>query len=325
MVKPSAAAAGSGSGGGSLKRRASVAVEVLGKKPGDEGNWEEGPFVVCNPATGGMPPEGTEFRAWRKNVEHRGHHLVLRGRTDGVDYVGSNYALTTAGPADACKYFVARLCPVPADANNKKKDKGGGGGGGGDDDDEPEYTLQVMPAGGGRVINLATRCHALEYGAPPWDGAEDLNDYQVRAAHNDKLLKAFSSAKRQRKVAKLQAERRIDASTLAAPDAMEATLKAATAGELDAKQLAAIAGTRRNIPSHNTEATNPFDAFPFELFPLYSLLDARVPWKDLIKASKKPTFFKELEAKGDLDPFTLSLVPRLAEPSGGGTGPEEAQ
>ena len=41
-------------------------------------------------------------------------------------------------------------------------------------------------------------------------------------------------------IARIQAERKIDASTLADPDAMEATLKAATAGELDARALAAL-------------------------------------------------------------------------------------
>ena len=282
-----------------MKRKAAVAVEVL---PGG-GGMEEGPFVCSNPAmAGGLPPTGTEFKAFRKNKAYRGHHLVLRGRTDGVDYVGSNHAGDTAGPTDACKYLVARLCPV---------NKGGGGGGGGGDDGEAEYTLQVMPAGGGRVFNLETRCHALSYSAPQWDGAEDFTDYAVRAAHNDKLLKAFSSAKRQRKVAKLQAERRIDSSTLAAPDAMAQTLKLATAGEMDAKELAALAGTRRNIPSHNTEATNPFDAYPFALFPMHGLLEQRTQWKELVKASKKPAAMKELEAKGDVDSFTLSLVPRL--------------
>jgi hypothetical protein len=289
-------------GGGTLKRKASVAVEVLAAG----GGMEEGPFVCSNPATGGMPPAGTEFRAFRKNRAYRGHHLVLRGRTDGVDYVGSNHAGDTSGPTDACKYLVARLVPVDKSAGG-----GGGGGDGGDGDEgEAEYTLQVMPVGGGRIINLETRCHALSYAAPQWDGAEDLTDYAVRAAHNDKLLKAFSSAKRQRKVAKMQAERRMDSSTLAAPDAMAATLKAATAGQLDAKQLAALAGTRRNIPSHAPDATNPFDAFPFALFPMHALLD-RTCWKDLAKAAKKPAALKELEAKGDVDPFTLTLVPRL--------------
>lgn len=299
--------------GGSLKRKAVVAVEVV---PGG-GGMTEGPFVCCLPATGGLPPTGTEFRAFRKNKAYRGHHLVLRGRTEGVDYVGSNHGNDTAGPTDACKYLVARLRPVTA--KEGKAGRGGGGGGGGEDL-EPEYELQVMPVGGGRVFRLETRCHALDYAPPEWDGAEDLTDYAVRAAHNDRLLKAFSSAKRQRKVAKIQAERRIDSSALAAPDAMQATLKAATAGELDAKELAALAGTRRNIPSHNPDATNPFDAFPFELFPLYTLLD-HTAWKELTKAAKKPSAFKELEAKGDIDPFTLSLVPKLVRTRASHAGP----
>ena len=72
-------------GGGKLKRKATVAVEVL---PGG-GGMQEGPFVCANPArAGGLPPPGTDFRAFRKNKAYRGHHLVLRGRTDGVDYVG---------------------------------------------------------------------------------------------------------------------------------------------------------------------------------------------------------------------------------------------
>ena len=179
---------------------------------------------------------------------------MIRGRTDGVDYVGNNFSRTSAAPKDAVKYFVARLRRVAPGAGGGKSG-GGGGSAGVDDDEEPEYTLQMTPVGGGRIIDLETRCHALEYDAPAWDGAEDLNDYAVRAAHNDRLLKAFSSAKRQRKVARIQAERKIDASTLADPDAMEATLKAATAGELDARALAALAGERRNIPAHVASAT----------------------------------------------------------------------
>ena len=273
---------GGASDEGTLKRKATVAVDVV---PAD-GGVQEGPFVLYNPSTGGIPPSGTEFRAWRKNVEYRGHHLVIRGRTDGVDYVGNNFSRTSAAPKDAVKYFVARLRRVAPGAGGGKSG-GGGGSAGVDDDEEPEYTLQMTPVGGGRIIDLETRCHALEYDAPAWDGAEDLNDYAVRAAHNDRLLKAFSSAKRQRKVARIQAERKIDASTLADPDAMEATLKAATAGELDARALAALAGERRNIPAHVASATNPVAAYPLDRFPLYPLID-RTRWKDLVKASKNP-------------------------------------
>ena len=296
---------------GALKRKATVEVRVTE----GGGGLAEGPFVMHIPSTGGMPPDGTEFRAWRKNEEFRGHQLLLRGRAEGVDYVGSNFASPTAAPAEACKYLVARLRPLaPASARG-----GGGGGEGADDDDAPTHALELAPAGGGAIIDLETRCHALEYGAPAWDGAEDLNDPSVRAAHNAKLLAAFSSAKRQRKVARIRAERAIDAASLAAPDAMAATLQAATANELDAKALAKLAGERRNIPAHDPTATNPRDAYPLERFPLYPVLDERTRWRDLLKASKKPSAMKQLRDEGagvGFDAYVLDLVPRLADVGG---------
>ena len=94
-----------------LKRKATVAVNAT---PAG-GGMEEGPFVCHLPSRpDGMPPEGTEWRAWRKNVEFRGHHLVLRGRTRGVDYVGNNFASAGTPAANACSYFVARLRRVGA-------------------------------------------------------------------------------------------------------------------------------------------------------------------------------------------------------------------
>ena len=238
-----------------LKRKALVSVEYVPKKE----DMAEGPFVCRLGATGGLPPPGTEFRAWRKNLPYRGHMMLLRGRTDGVDYIGANHAPLGHYPAgDACKYLLGKLVPV------NQKGKGGGGGGG--DDDAVEYELKLMPVGGSRVVDLECRCHALDYNEPEWDGAEDLNDYQVRAAHNARLLKAFASAKQQRKVAKIMAERRVDGNTIAAPDAMEATLKRATEGEMDASQLSKLAGERRNIPEHNPSATNAIDAYPFNQF-----------------------------------------------------------
>jgi hypothetical protein len=57
--------------GPTLKRKATVAVSTLA----GGGGVEEGPFVLHNPACtsrGGLPPDATEFRAWRKNVPYRG-------------------------------------------------------------------------------------------------------------------------------------------------------------------------------------------------------------------------------------------------------------
>ena len=50
---------GGASDEGTLKRKATVAVDVV---PAD-GGVQEGPFVLYNPSTGGIPPSGTEFRA----------------------------------------------------------------------------------------------------------------------------------------------------------------------------------------------------------------------------------------------------------------------
>ena len=298
-----------------LKRKALVSVEYVPKKE----DMAEGPFVCRLGATGGLPPPGTEFRAWRKNLPYRGHMMLLRGRTDGVDYIGANHAPLGHYPAgDACKYLLGKLVPV----NRKGAEKGKGGGGGGGDD-AVEYELELMPVGGSRVIDLECRCHALDYDEPEWDGAEDLNDYQVRAAHNARLLKAFASAKQQRKVAKIMAERRVDGNTIAAPDAMEATLKRATEGEMDASQLSKLAGERRNIPEHNPSATNAIDAYPFNLFPMFALLEKRTKWKEMVKAAKKPSAMKELRDGGGVDDFILGLVPKLAEHSGGATDREE--
>ena len=292
----------------SLKRKATVAVSVT---PGG-GGMTEGPFVCHLPSRAdGMPPPGTEFTAWRKNVEFRGQHLVLRGRTQGVDYVGTNFESSGTAAANACSYFVARLKRVSGGKGGSAK------GGGGGDDDDAEYELDVTPVGGGSIIDLQTRCHALEYASPAWDGAGDMNDPVVRASYNDKLLKAFSSAKRQRKVARIQAERKVDASSLAAPDAMRDNLVAATKDELDAKSLADLAGQRRNIPHHDPHATNPHDAYPLKRFPLYALLE-RTNYKDLLNASKKPSALEELRANGDLDSFVLDLIPKLSDKNYGG-------
>ena len=288
---------------GALKRKATVEVRVTE----GGGGLAEGPFVMHIPSTGGMPPDGTEFRAWRKNEEFRGHQLLLRGRAEGVDYVGSNLR------ARRCRRRRAPRRAPPTGprlrARRRRRRRGRGR------RRRPD-ALELAPAGGGAIIDLETRCHALER-APAWDGAADLNDPSVRAAHNASLA-AFSSRSASARW-RARAERAIDAASPAAPDAMAATLQAATANELDAKALAKLAGERRNIPAHDPTATNPRDAYPLERFPLYPVLDERTRWRDLLKASKKPSAMKQLRDEGagvGFDAYVLDLVPRLADVGG---------
>ena len=254
---------------------------------------------------------GTEFRvAQERGVPRSPPRDPRSNRRRGLR---REQLRTSAAPKDAVKYFVARLRRVAPGAGGGKSG-GGGGSAGVDDDEEPEYTPPDDPRRRRSNHRPGDPLPRLEYDAPAWDGAEDLNDYAVRAAHNDRLLKAFSSAKRQRKVARIQAERKIDASTLADPDAMEATLKAATAGELDARALAALAGERRNIPAHVASATNPGRRVPLGTgFRCIRSSIAR-GGRTGSRRAKKPGTLKDLRDTGDVDHFVLDLVPQLAEP-----------
>ena len=149
----------------------------------------------------GMPPEGTEWMAWRKNVEFRGHHLVLRGRTRGGGLRGEQ--LRERGNARGERVLVLRRAPASRRVREKSSRRRRRCG-----RERPGVRAGRDAGGGGGIVDLQTRCHAQEYDAPVWDGAEDMNDPGVRAKYNDRLLRAFSSAKRQRKVARIQAERR---------------------------------------------------------------------------------------------------------------------
>ena len=128
----------------SLKRKATVAVSYVDKKE----DMEEGPFVCKLGATGGLPPPGTEFRAWRKNLPYRGHMMVLRGRTDGVDYIGANHAPLGYYPAaDACKYLLGTLVPVRHPGGGEGGGGGGEGGGpGGGGEGGPRVAWHSLPS-----------------------------------------------------------------------------------------------------------------------------------------------------------------------------------
>ncbi|EEH58491.1 uncharacterized protein MICPUCDRAFT_38768 [Micromonas pusilla CCMP1545] len=313
-----------------LKRGAVVEIEALAS--GDDG---DGPFVIHNPhLPKGRFPSGTTFQAWTRDApsddddsaNRRAEDVIVRGRTDGVDYVGKNFleekpreADPCHMPTDACVYFVARVRKLSGN------DVGGGGGGG--VGAGATHAMAIAPVAGGAIFPIETRCHALEYDPPAVTGpVEDMDDPETRRMASARLTAAFSSQKRQRKVARVRAERAVDASTFASSSALQDALAAATANEMSAKQLSELAGANRNIPGHDVDATNPSDAFPFELFPLLDLLD-RTRWKDLSEASKKPSKMKELEADGHFDAYTLSLVPKIAEGTGvpGGDKHEESR
>ena len=78
-----------------LKRGAVVEIEALAS--GDDG---DGPFVIHNPhLPKGRFPSGTTFQACTRDApsddddsaNRRAEDVIVRGRTDGVDYVGKNF------------------------------------------------------------------------------------------------------------------------------------------------------------------------------------------------------------------------------------------
>ena len=153
----------------------------------------------------------------------------------------------------------------------------------------------------------------LEYGAPA--SARRTPTTERSRGARAKLLAAFSSAKRQRKAARIR-RRAIDA---ASPRAgrhgrrPEPTANSST--PRPSRSSRASAGTS----AHDLTATNPRDAYPLERFPLYPVLDERTRWRDLLKASKKPSAMKQLRDEGagvGFDAYVLDLVPRLADVGG---------
>ena len=172
-----------------LKRKATVAVNAT---PAG-GGMEEGPFVCHLPSRpDGMPPEGTEWMAWRKNVEFRGHHLVLRGRTRGKGAIAVGTA-ASAGGAEAYprSYFVARESRVAsrACARSRRRRRCGR---------ERPGVRAGRDAGGGRrdrgpadAVPRARRRARVGRRGGPCDPARGTRQWS-----EDRLLRAFSSAKR---------------------------------------------------------------------------------------------------------------------------------
>ena len=89
------------------------------------------------------------------------------------------------------------------------------------------HAMAIAPVAGGAIFPIETRCHALEYDPPAVTGpVEDMDDPETRRMASARLTAAFSSQKRQRKVARVRAERAVDASTFASSSALQDALAA---------------------------------------------------------------------------------------------------
>lgn len=253
----------------------------------------DGPFVLrCGALGEGRPEREVDFAAWRPRrgldaeelrarlgdvvgSRSRGEdpfrksNIIVCGRGDGVDYVGKNFSHALSGIGLAYERSVG------ADSRTmlgimKKTGEG-------------EYDLELIPIAGGRVIDMDVRLHKYNYTKHEKSENLDLEDPAVRAAINAKQLEAFASDKRKRQVNRLNAARKLDESSIAAPQAMEMQIKDAAANVKTRAELIVEAGKTRNIPAFEATATEPDLAYPIESTPCYELFH-KLRYKDLLSA-----------------------------------------
>ena len=260
----------------------------------------DGPYAVRCAAVGASGLErDVAFEAWRPKRgldreemrEHykglfdegldnpfRANNIVLRGRGNGVDYVGKNFTHTKSGVGRAyerehpstARQMLGRLKPNP---------DGGDG----------AYVMELIPIAGGRVIDLEARLHKYNYtehGESKY--ANFLEDPEMRKEMLAKQLEAFASDKRKRQVNKINAARRLDQESIASPLQMASHITTAMENMKSRNDLIIEAGKKRNIPAHNLEATEANLAYPVDNFPCFELF-SKLRWKELLDDVKQDT------------------------------------
>ena len=282
----------------------------------DDAGAYDGPFVVRNRATAnGEVEPGTAFEAWRPRPgldreeigeryeelvrrdlddPFRANNIILRGKGDGVDYVGKNYTHTLSGVGrtyereygDRSRQMIGRL----------RKSSGKDG----------EYVMELIPIAGGKVIDLEARLHKYNYTEHKKSEYADLNDPAIRAAINAKQLEAFASDKRKRQVNRINAARKMDQDSIASPQMMETHIADGAANLKSRNDLIVEAGKTRNIPPHEGEATEASAAYPVTSTPCYQLF-TKLHWKELLDAAKKD----KLQTDGKYESLTVSLAETL--------------
>jgi hypothetical protein len=223
----------------------------------------------------------------------RANNLILRGRGDGVDYVGKNFthALSGIGRAfershtDHSRAMIGLLKKAPSGKDG-------------------DYVMELIPVAGGRVIDLEARLHKYNYTEHTESEFADVENPEVRAKINAKQLEAFASDKRKRQVNRMNAARKLDHESIASPQTMEAHITAGAVNLKSRKDLVVEAGKNRNIPPHNDDATEADLAYPVEATPCYPIF-SKLYWKELLEAAKNGTLADE---EGKYESLTIELA-----------------
>ena len=284
----------------------------------DDAGAHDGPYVLRCGATGAAGlPEDVTFDAWRPrrgmdaeelhekyadvvdakrgDEPFRENNVFVRGRGDGVDYVGKNFKHYCSGVGQAYEREHGEDMKTMLGRLRKSKSDG------------EEYELELIPIAGGRLIDLEARLHKYNYTKHSKSELADVNDPAVRAEINAKQLEAFASDKRKRQVNRLNAARKLDEASIASPKMMEAHITTAAANLKGRAELIVEAGKARNIPPHEPDAVEPDTAYPIESMPCHALAH-KFHWKDLLAAAEDGSV---VESEGKYEPLTVELSKHL--------------
>mmetsp|Transcript_14218 Transcript_14218/g.40287 ORF Transcript_14218/g.40287 Transcript_14218/m.40287 type:complete len:342 (+) Transcript_14218:125-1150(+) len=163
-----------------------------------------------------------------------------------------------------------------------------------------------MPAAGGTICRVEVRASNADYTAEGMFGSTaDVS----RLLQNRRLVDAFGSTRRRRQLANTESAKvdvdHIGSSAAVAQMMSEAVRKAEHAGMTKDKVMARVVA-RRNIPTHNLEATTSEKAFP-----LSEVVPAGLRLADIAKlltSSEKPEVAANMRQKGFIHSYALSRV-----------------
>ncbi|CAL5226977.1 g9863 [Coccomyxa viridis] len=196
-----------------------------------------GPFVVYF-ASGYCPgnDESLHFEHYKNVDRPREHRLVLQ--KDRVAFVGST--ADAEGPP-ACRYAMGLL-------------------------DKRSGVMKYAEVNGGSIVRMEPRAAGTNYG-PTGHKTELEETAQARKAHNERLVHAFGSTRRQRQLKDRDQAQVVD-ENIEASDAVKELLnaageKAVQTNATKAKKMEEAAGDRK-LPKHDLKAMTAAHAYRLE-------------------------------------------------------------
>jgi len=237
--------------------------------------------------------QGPNFTVFETNTGRAKAYTVI-GQRENVEYVGDTRGDEYAPGAHPCNYVMGVL-------------------------DKKSGSLQLLPLSSTRVLRMEPRLPGLQYGAAARiRGDEEVEESrEERLATNKKLVEAFGSTRRRRQLnAREEGTVRVEKLGDAA-DALQAYMgKVVTDAEAQGFTKDKIMGqvsAARQLPPHNLEACNAWDAYPWETLVPGDAAGSIRPGR-LLKAAQEYEVEQDMREKRKIDPYVLSRLPLLRDP-----------